>query len=207
MTSKAEELNKRIETLLKQKEAAEAKAAKQAADIEAADNAAIEAAAEAARTAIKSNDVLAYDKAKADEEAAKAAKETHRKFLVQVKIEPLITDAEFHEAVDGVLKEIEAKDKARKARAAELITELEKIAEEDRAEIRFANDTLARWQYKILGIPESPKRPLPRYYHGELPCYVDGAMHRNEDDYKAITGRKLPESTFKGGLYNGGIFR
>lgn len=206
MTSKAEELSKRIETLLKQKEAAEAKAAKQAADIEAADNAAIEAAAEAARTAIKSNDVLAYDKAKADEEAAKAAKETHRKFLVQVKTEPLITDAEFHEAIDGVLKEIETKDKARKARAAELITELEKIAEEDRSEIRFANDTLARWQYKILGIPAGPNRPLPRYYHGELPHYIQTAIHSQYGDYEEITGRKFPEDNYKGGFDNGGIF-
>jgi hypothetical protein len=107
----------------------------------------------------------------------------------------LVTEEEYTSSRDAVLGEVGAILAANNKKAAALLADLERIAEDDRATINRANNALLKWQDTIF------RDPALRRHDGAIiePKLVRCALSpvvtlsdqiRSRPDYQQITGER-----------------
>ncbi len=190
MASKVEHLEKRIESILKNRE--DELSELQNAAI--ADRQKAEEAGKALEAATAANDIDAYRKAKAEKELASDLAELHEARRRQLAEKELVTPEEYESVRDSVLDETNTLLSANREKAAGLLAELERIAANDRAIIDRANNALLRWQEDIFRDPEVRRNGVimrHRLAHCELsPVITMSNQIRERSDYQQITGSR-----------------
>lgn len=190
MASKIEHLEKRIESILKNRE--EELSALQNAAI--ADRQKAEEAGKALEAATAANNIDAYRKAKAEKELASDLAELHEARRRQLAEKELVTPEEYESLRDSVLDETNTLLSANLEKAAGLIAELERIAANDDTIINRANAALLRWQEDIFRDPKVRRNGIimqNRLAHFELSPVVSLSHSiRERVDYKQITGKR-----------------
>ena len=190
MASKIDHLEKRIESILKNRE--EELTELQNAAI--ADRQKAEEAGKALEAATAANDIDAYRKAKAEKELASDLAELHEARRRQLAEKELVAPEEYESVRDSVLDETNTLLSANREKAAGLIAELARIAENDRAIIDRANNALLRWQEDIFRDPEVRRNGVimrHKLTHFELsPVITLFNQIQERVDYKQITGKR-----------------
>ena len=190
MASKIDHLEKRIESILKNRE--EELTELQNAAI--ADRQKAEEAGKALEAATAANDIDAYRKAKAEKELASDLAELHEARRRQLAEKELVTPEEYESVRDSVLDEVNAIITADTEKAAALLAELERIAENDSAVIDRANSALLRWQEDVYRDPEVRRNGVimkHKLAHCELSPVISLSYQiRERSDYRQITGKR-----------------
>lgn len=191
MASKVEYLEKKIETILKNREdELNALRNEVTADRERAETASL--ALEAATAA---NDIEAYRKAKAEKELAADLINLHESRTRMLQGKELVSEEEYTSVRDAVMDEVSAILAGNKEKAAGLLAELERIAESDRAIISRANNALLKWQDTIFRDPNLRRHDgviiAPRQVRFEVSPVITLSDHiRERHDGQQITGRR-----------------
>ena len=189
MASKVEHLEKRIESILKNRE----DELTELRNSVVADRQKAEEAGKALEAATAANNFVAYRKAKAEREMAADLAALHEARTRMLEEKELVSGEEYATVRDAVLEEVSAILAASKAKAAGLLADLESIAESDRAIIARANNALRKWQETIYRDPEVTAHNgtilLHRLAHFELsPVITLSNQIRERNDYQQITG-------------------
>lgn len=150
MASKVEYLENRIETILKNR-TDELTALRNEVT---ADRQRLEAADKALKAATAANDIEAYRRAKSEKELAADLINLHEGRTQMLEGKELVTEEEYKSVRDSVLDETNALLSASRAKAADLLAELQRIAESDNAIIDRANKALRKWQETIFKDPD-----------------------------------------------------
>ncbi len=194
MKSKAEALNEKLEKLIEKRNQDKAKIEKEIALYSEEIANLEEDAHNLENSAISEKNFDKYQSAKIALEEAKDKKELYEKHYLSLKVAPVMDPEEKEKEKKSLLSEIEANSKARRIRAAAIITELEKLAEEDRAEIMNANGVLFKLERNSNSF----------YSDYTLSRFIDDLHHKAKDEYREITGHDAPKPDFS--IYNNGCF-
>ncbi len=146
------------------------------------------------KSAISEKNFEKYQSAKIALEEAKDKEELYKKHYQALKVAPIISPEEMEREIKELLSDTEANSKERRTRAAALIAELEKIAEEERAEIMDVNGVL----FTMTGNNRS------FYSNVTLPRFIDSLHKDLKSEYEALTGHTAPRVKFT--IYNTGSF-
>lgn len=194
MKSKAQALFEKLEKLTEQREQDKARIEKEIS-LCAEEITRIEEEAHALeRCAVSEKNFEKYQSAKIALEEARDKKELYERHYHGLKTTPVLSPEEMEREKAALLSEIEANSRARRTRAAAIITELEKLAEEDRAEIMNGNG--------VLRIMEGNSKSFFDDY--ALPRFIDELHHRAKEEYREITGHDAPKPNYL--IYNKGSF-
>ena len=190
MSSKVETLEKRIETILKNRE----KELAALNDAVTDDRQRMESASKSLEAATAANDIEAYRRAKAEKELASDLAALHEARTEMLQAKNLITEEEYISGRDAVLDEVNTLVTANNGKAAALLAELERIAEDDRRIIDRANKALLKWQRDIFRDPELMRNGIViehRLAHCNLsPVITMSAQISERTDYKQIIGKE-----------------
>lgn len=190
MASKVEYMEKRIESILKNREE-ELTALRNSVT---ADRQRAEEAGKALEAATAANDIDAYRKAKAEKEMAADLAALHEARTRMLEEKELVSDEEYTSVRDSVLDEVSALVAANNAKAAKLLAELENIADSDYAIIDRANNALLRWQKDIYHDSSLVRNGVimkHKLTHCELsPVITMSYQIRERSDYRQIIGKK-----------------
>lgn len=194
MKSKAEALNERLEKLLKKRDQDKVQIEKDIALCAEEISKLEDEAHDLENRAISEKDFDKYQSAKIALEEAKDKKELYEKHYLSLKISPLMTSEEIEKERAALLSEVGANSNARKTRAAAIIKELEKLAEEERKEIMNCNGVLLRMEGNTKSF----------FNDYSLPEFIDDLHQKIKKEYKALTGSDAPKPNFS--IYNAGCF-
>jgi hypothetical protein len=191
MASKVEHLEKRIESILKNRED-ELNALRNEVD---SDRQKAEAASKAIEAATAANDIDKYRAAKAEKALADDLTALHEARTRMLQGKELVSEEEYTSVRDAVMDEVSAILAGNKEKAAGLLTELERIAESDRAVISRANAALLKWQDTIFRDPNLRRHDgaiiAPRQVRFEVSPVITLSDHiRERHDGQQITGRR-----------------
>ena len=190
MALKVEQMEKRIESILKNREE-ELTALRNSVT---ADRQKAEDAGKALEAATAANDIDAYRKAKAEKEMAADLAALHEARTRMLEEKELVTEEEYISVRDSVLDEVSALVAANNAKAARLLAELESIAANDQTIIDRANNALLRWQKDIYHDSNLIRNGVimeHKLTHCELsPVIIMSYQIRGRTDYKQIIGKK-----------------
>lgn len=146
--------------------------------------------------ATSAEDATAYAAARAEKDLSADARAMYASRLEQIKKSPLTDKDDYEKTRDKVLADLEAHDTAAKKKAAALIAEIEKIAEENSAYIRHGNDLLKTWQIDIFDDPTPWNSNRTVINDGRVVRYPDNRLQqivydmRLSTGFSAVTGRE-----------------
>lgn len=191
MASKLETMEKKIESILKNRED-ELTALRNEV---IADRQRVEAANKQLDEAIAANDIEKYRAAKAEKELAADQSNLHEARSKQLLDEELVSEEEYLADRDAVLDEVNAILAANNKKAASLLAQLEIVAANDSAIITRANNALLRWQAEIFRDPDLRRRDgaiiEPRLVRCAItPVVTLSEQIRGRTDYQQVTGRR-----------------
>ena len=146
------------------------------------------------RCAVSEKNFEKYQSAKIALEEAQDKRELYEKHYLSLKTAPVLSPEEMEKEKAALLSEIEANSRARRTRAAAIITELEKLAEEDRTEIMNGNGVLLTMEGNHSSF----------YSDYILPQFIDELHRRTKEEYKALIGQDAPKQNYL--IYNKGSF-
>ncbi len=99
--------------------------------------------------ATNNSDIGAYQAAKQIRNDAEDAIEMYSNRLEILKGEPLITEKDYKDGIDVIIKTLETVSAAARKDLVKCVEEIKKIAESAMKEIEDGNEVLSKWQHKI----------------------------------------------------------
>jgi len=138
--------------------------------------------------ATSAEDATAYGAARAEKDLSADARAMYASRLEQIKKSPLTDKDDYEKTRDKVLADLEAHDAAAKEKAAALIAEIEKIAEENTAYIEHGNTLLKTWQIEVYDDPTPWNSNRTVINAGRVVRYPENRLQQLVYDMRLSTG-------------------